>query len=98
MTRKQALTVAAVAAGVAVAAWLGYQHRHEIWRRTPDWNDPQQPVEGTAGEPAANLPAVASPTASWAAVRPGTPHMTAGSRIRRTYAPNLVDDPESLVR
>jgi len=98
MTRKRALTVAAVAAGVAVAAWLGYQHRHEIWRKTPAWTDPQQPVEGTAGMPANGLPAVPSPTAAWAAVRPGTPHMQAGSRIRRTYAGNLVDDPESLVR
>jgi hypothetical protein len=50
------------------------------------------------GQPANNLPAVASPLASWMAVRPGTPHMRAGSNIRRTYAGNLVDDPESLVR
>lgn len=98
MERRTALTVAAVAAGAAVAVWLGYQHRHEIFRRTPAWNDPQQPVEGTAGQPANNLPAVPSPLAAWAAVRPGTPHMTAGSRIRRTYSGNLVDDPESLVR
>lgn len=98
MERKKALTIAAVAAGVAVAAWLGFQHRHEEWRKTPDWNDPQQPVEGTGGMPANNLPAAPTPTAAWAAVRPGTPHMTAGSRVRRTYPGNLVDDPESLVR
>lgn len=98
MTRNRALTIAGVAAGAALVAWLAFQHKHEIWRKTPDWTDPQQPVEGTAGQPANNLPAVPSPTAAWNAVRPGTPHMRAGSRVIRTYPGNLVDDPESLVR
>lgn len=98
MTRRHAIMVAAAAAGAAVAAvWL-VQQRHVANRTTPDWNDPQQPVDGTGGQPAEGLPLAPSPAASWNAVRPGSPRISAGSRIMRTYTANLVDDPESLVR
>ncbi len=99
MERKKVFTFAGAAAGVALVAWLGYQRWHDTVRQTPDWKDPQQPVEGTGGMPANGVPAAPSPTAAWYAVRPGSPGlMQAGSRIRRVYAGNLVDDPESLVR
>ncbi len=66
-------------------------------RRQPAWTDGEQPPEGTAGEPTAGpiLPTVA---ASWGAARPPHPGMRGGARVIRSYAPTLVDDPESVVR
>lgn len=98
MTRRQIIIAVAAGVGAAAAAvWL-VQQRHQAGRRTPDWRDPGQPVEGTGGQPAQGLPLAPSPAASWNAVRPGSPRLGAGSVIMRTYAGNLVDDPESLVR
>ena len=98
MTRQHALLGVAAAAGAAVAAVWIVQQRHASARITPDWHDPGQPVEGTGAQPAMGLPLAPSPAASWHAVRPGSPRLGAGSVIMRTYAPSLVDDPESLVR
>lgn len=98
MTRQHGLIAAGAVAGAAVAAFWLVQQRHVAQRSTPDWNDPQQPVEGTGGQPADGLPLAPSPVASWNAVRPGSPRMDGGTRIMRTYSPTLVDDPESLVR
>jgi hypothetical protein len=98
MTRRQIIMGVAAAAGAAAAAvWL-VQQRHVAKRTTPDWKDPQQPVEGTGGQPAEGLPGLPSPAAAWNAVRPGSPRMGAGSVVMRQYGANLVDDPESLVR
>lgn len=99
MNRRDAIITAGAVAGAAVAVAVFIQRRHEAKRRTPDWKDPQQPVEGTGGlGEASGLPLAPSPVASWLAVRPGSPRMQAGSHIMRSYAGNLVDDPESLVR
>jgi len=98
VTRKRVLISVGAAAGAAVAVFWLIQKRHEIAKRLPDWGDPQQPVDGTAGQLTTGIPATPSPAASWCAVRPGTPHMLAGSTIKRIYASTLVDDPESLVR
>lgn len=98
MDRKHILMALGAAAGAAAAlVWL-VQQRHEAQRRTPDWKDPGQPVEGTGGQPADGLPMAPSPVASWNAVRPGSPRLGAGSVVMRHYAPSLLDDPESLVR
>jgi len=98
MARKQLLVTLGVAAGAAAVVVIVLQRGHEQAGRTPDWHDPGQPVEGTGGQPANNLPLMPSPVASWNAVRPGSPRLSAGSRIMRDYAPTLLDDPESLVR
>lgn len=99
MERKKLLvTLGALAGGAAVVVFM-LQRGHDRARQTPAWNDPQQPVEGTAGQPSADAPALApSPAAAWNAVRPGSARLQAGAVIRRTYAATLVDDPESLVR
>lgn len=97
MQRKHMVALG-VAAGAAAVVVVMLQRGHERARRTPSWNDPQQPVEGTGGQPAEGLPLAPSPAASWHAVRPGSPRMQAGSVVMRHYAPTLVDDPESLVR
>jgi hypothetical protein len=100
LERKHALYALGVAAGAAAVAVVMFQRRHDATRATPDWNDPAQPIEGTGGlGQATGLPLMPSPGASWHAVRPGTPHMRAGSRLMRDYgAATLADDPESLVR
>jgi hypothetical protein len=99
VNRRDTLITVGAVAGAAVGVFVFIQRRHESKRRTPDWKDPQQPVEGSGGIAEAHgLPARPSPAASWAAVRPGSPRLEAGSRLMRTYGPNLVDDPESLVR
>jgi hypothetical protein len=99
MNRRDTILTIGAVAGAAAGLFVFIQRRHEAKRRTPDWKDPGQPVEGTGGLAQAHgIPTVPSPAASWAAVRPGSPRLQAGSRIMRTYAGNLVDDPESLVR
>lgn len=95
MDRRKKLMIGAGVAGLLAAALLWFiQQRAAAKRRTPAWTDPEQPPEGTAGQP------VALPTgsASWSAARPGDPGMRGGSRIMRSYAPTLADDPESVVR
>lgn len=97
MNRKQSLVTLGAVAGAAAVIIIMLQRGHEKARRTPAWNDPQQPVEGTGGEPT-GLPLMPSPVASWNAVRPGSPRLGAGSVVMRDYHPTLLDDPESLVR
>lgn len=98
MERKHALVGLGAVAGAAAVVFIMIQRGHAKARQTPDWNDPQQPVEGVGGQPANGLPLAPSPAASWNAVRPGSPRMGAGSVVMRNYAPSLLDDPESLVR
>lgn len=98
MERKHALAVGAAVAGAAALAFWWIQKQNEDARTTPDWGDPRDPATGVGGQPTSPFPAGPDPVASFHASRPGTPHMRAGSRIKRDYAANLVDDPESLVR
>lgn len=98
MMRKHALWACGAAAGAAAFAFWYIQRRAEDNGSTHDWGDPDNPRTGAAGQPTAPFPGGPDPLAAWHAVRPGTPHMTAGSRVLRTYAGTLVDDPESLVR
>ena len=99
MDRKHALIAAGAVAGAAAVALWAIQRRHAKTRQTPDWGDPQQPAVGTAGQLTGQpVPPSPDPMASWCAVRPGSPRLSAGSRVMRTYAETLVDDPESLVR
>lgn len=95
MDRRRKLLLGAGAAGLLAAAvlWL-VQQRAAAKRSTPAWTDPEQPPEGTAGQPVA-LP---TSSASWSAARPGDPGMRGGARIMRSYSGTLVDDPESVVR
>lgn len=97
MTRKHWLIAGGAVAGAAVLTFWWIQQKAAADRATPDWGDPRLPATGAAGQPSA-VPAFPDPVASFHAVRPGTPHMSAGSRVLRTYASSLVDDPESLVR
>lgn len=99
MTRQHALIAAGAVAGAAAAAFWAIQRRHEAARQTPDWGDPQQPAVGTGGQLLGQpVPPSPDPVASWCAVRPGSPRLNGGSKVMRTYAATLVDDPESLVR
>jgi hypothetical protein len=98
VTRKRALIVGGAVAGAAVLTFWWIQRRAEQKRSTPDWSDPADPATGAAGQPSGPFPAGPDPVAAFHAVRPGTPHMQAGSRIMRHYPGTLVDDPESLVR
>ena len=98
MNRRDVIITIAAVAGAAAGVLILIQRKHVADRSTPAWTDPQQPVDGTGGQPANGLPLAPSPAASWAAVRPGSPRLGAGSTIMRTYRGNLVDDPESLVR
>lgn len=93
--QRRKLIIGAAGVGVAAAAalWL-IQARAAAKRRTPSWTDPEQPPEGTAGQPVA----APSAMANWCAARPGDPGMRNGARVLRHYAPSLVDDPESVVR
>lgn len=95
MDRRKKLIIGGVVVGLLAAAVLwAIQARAAARGSTPAWTDPEQPPDGTAGMP------VVMPTssASWGAARPGDPGMRGGSRIMRSYAGNLVDDPESVVR
>lgn len=95
MDRRHKIIAAAGAGGLLAAALLWFiQQRAAARRRTPDWTDPEQPPDGTAGQP------LTMPTAgaSWSAARPGDPGMRGGSRVLRDYAPTLTDDPGSVVR
>lgn len=89
---------AGVAGVLAAAVLWAVQQRAARKRRQPEWTDPEQPVEGTAGQPVAMQLAMPTSAAAWGAARPGDPGMRGGSRIMRHYAPTLVDDPESVVR
>lgn len=87
------LVLALVAGGI----WMA-QRRRERAARTPAWTDPQQPPEGTAGEPT-QLTA----DQSWAANRCTSlsaccASNTAGMRTRRLYPASLTSSPDSLVR
>jgi hypothetical protein len=94
--RHKVIIGAAVAGAVAAGVLWVVQARHRASRQTPDWTDPAQPAEGTAGL-AASI-GLAPAREAWCAARPGDPGLRSGSRIMRTYASNLVDDAESVVR
>jgi hypothetical protein len=99
VNRQQGLIAAGAAAGAAFAVFIAIQRKHASVRATPDWGDPEQPAVGTGGQlQGMPVPPSPDPVASWFSVRPGTPRLNAGSRIMRTYAATLVDDPESMVR
>lgn len=97
MDRQRKIIIGAVVAGAigAGALWV-IQQRHQKRRETPAWTDPEQPPEGTGGVAVSvGLPPA---RAAWCAARPGDPGLRSGSRVMRTYAGTLVDDPESVVR
>lgn len=92
MNQTHRLLVVGGVGALALAAgglWL-VQRRAQVKRTTPQWTDAHQPPEGIVAQPAA--------AAAWCATRPPLPACRAGNRVLRTYAPSLVDEPESLVR
>lgn len=93
LDRRQTV-IAATAGSVLLAALIvwGAQRRADTRAATPAWTDPHQPAEGTAAQPAMD----------WAATRPPTitgacAGITAGAKVRRTYAGSLADDPNSFI-
>jgi hypothetical protein len=99
VNRKQGLIAVGAAAGAAFAVFIAIQRAHAKALATPDWGDPEQPAVGTGGQLLGQpIPPSPDPVAAWFSVRPGSPRLNAGSRIMRTYASTLVDDPESMVR
>jgi hypothetical protein len=93
MSRRRVLLLAGGGGLVLAVALLCWQRAWLARFRTPSWTDPEQPPEGTAGQPVGP-----SPAAAWLACRPGDPGLRGGGRIMRTYPSTLADDPDSPVR
>ena len=94
--RTKVIIGATVAGAVAAGVLWVIAQRHRESRQSPAWTDPETPPEGTAGL-AASI-GLAPARAAWCAARPGDPGLRSGSRVMRSYAGTLVDDPESVVR